>query len=39
VAAYGAESWTTNKDTAKKLATSERKVIRMMFGGIKVNGI
>jgi hypothetical protein len=32
----GAESWTTNKDIAKRLATFENKVLRM-FGGIKVN--
>jgi hypothetical protein len=37
VAAQGAESWTRNKDIAKQLATSDRKVIRIMFGGIKVN--
>jgi len=37
VAAHGAESWTANKDIAKELATSERKVIRKICGGIKVN--
>jgi len=37
VATYGAESWTTNKDIAKQLATSERNVLRIMLGGIKVN--
>jgi hypothetical protein len=37
VAAYGADSWTTTKDIANQLATSERKVIGIMFGEIKVN--
>ena len=37
LATYGAETWTTNKDIAKQLATSERKVLRIMLGGIKVN--
>jgi len=37
VAIYGAESWTLNKDIVKWLAIFERKVLRRMFGGIKVN--
>jgi len=37
VATYGAESWTLNNDTAKRLATFERKVLRRMFGGIQAN--
>jgi hypothetical protein len=36
VATHGAESWTLNKIITKRLAASERKVLRM-FGGIKVN--
>jgi hypothetical protein len=36
VATYGAESWTCNKDIAKRLATFERLVLRRMFGGNKV---
>ena len=35
VATYGAQSWTLNKDIAKQLATSEIKVLRRMFWGIK----
>jgi hypothetical protein len=37
VATYGSESRTLNEDTVKQLATFERKVLRRMFGGIKVN--
>jgi len=37
VATNGAESWALNKDTAKRLAAFERKVLRKGFGGIKVN--
>jgi hypothetical protein len=37
VATYRAESWALNEDIAKRLATFERKVLRRMFGGIKVN--
>ena len=37
LATYGAESWTLNKDIAKRLATFERKVLRRMSGGITVN--
>jgi hypothetical protein len=37
VATYRAESWTLNNDTAKQLATFERKVLRRMFGGIQAN--
>jgi hypothetical protein len=38
VATYRAESWTVDKDIAKLLvATFARKVLRRMFGGIKVN--
>jgi len=32
-----AESWTLNKDIAKRLAAFERKVFRIIFGGNKVN--
>jgi hypothetical protein len=34
---HGAEYWTLNKDTAKRLAALERKVFGRMSGGIKVN--
>jgi hypothetical protein len=37
VATYGAESRILNKDIAKRLATFEIKIVRRMFGGIKVN--
>ena len=37
VATYRAESWTLNKDIAKRLAAFELKVLRTMFGGITVN--
>ena len=33
----GAESWTLSKDIAKRLATFQRKVLGIMFGGIKIN--
>jgi len=33
----GFESWELNKDIAKRLATFGRKVLRRIFGGIKVN--
>jgi hypothetical protein len=38
VATYGAESRTLNKGIAKRLVSSERNVLRRVFGGIKVNG-
>ena len=37
VATYKAEAWTLSKDISKRLADFERKVLRRMFGGIKVN--
>jgi hypothetical protein len=37
VATHGTESWTLNKDIAKRLATFEGNVLRRMSGGIKVN--
>jgi hypothetical protein len=37
VATYRAESLTWNTNIAKWLAASERKVLRRMFWGIKVN--
>jgi hypothetical protein len=37
VAKYGAESWTLNKDIAKRLATFDTKVLRRIFWEIKVN--
>ena len=37
VVIYKAESWTWNKDIANWLGTFESKVLRQMFGGIKVN--
>ena len=37
MATYRAESWTLSKDTAKRLAAFERKVLRRLTGGIKVN--
>ena len=36
-ATSGAEYWTVDKDTAKGLAAFQTKVLRRMFGGIKVN--
>jgi hypothetical protein len=36
VAIYGADYWTLNNDIGKRLAISDRKVLRRMFGGIKV---
>jgi hypothetical protein len=36
LATYGAGSWTLDKDIAKRMATFERKVLRMS-GGIKVS--
>ena len=36
MATYKAESWTPNKDIAKRLATLEKKVVRRMSGVIKV---
>jgi hypothetical protein len=32
-----AKSWTWNKDIAKCVAALERKVLKIMFGGIRVN--
>jgi hypothetical protein len=32
-----AESWMLNKDITKQRATLERKVLRKMCGGVKVN--
>jgi hypothetical protein len=37
VVTYGAEVWTLNKDFAKGLAVFERKILRRIFGAIKVN--
>jgi hypothetical protein len=37
VVTYGAEAWTLNKDIIKRLSVFERKVLRRIFGGIKVN--
>jgi hypothetical protein len=39
VATYRAESWTLNKDITKWMAVFERKVLRRIFGGVKVNEI
>jgi hypothetical protein len=39
VTAYAAEPWALNKYIAKRLAAFEIKVLRRMFGGIKVNEI
>jgi hypothetical protein len=36
VVTYGAEAWTLNKDI-KRLSVFERKVLRRIFGGIKIN--
>ena len=36
-ATYGSESWTLNNNIAERLAAFERKVLRRMFGGSKVN--
>jgi hypothetical protein len=37
VATYRAEYWMLNKDITKRQANFERKVLRKMCGGIKVN--
>jgi len=37
VATHGAETSAMNRVVAKWLATLERKVLKEMFGGIKVN--
>jgi hypothetical protein len=37
VVTYGAEAWTFNKDIAKGLAVFEQKILRRIFGAIKVN--
>jgi len=37
VATYGGEFWTLNKITAKRLADFERRVLRRIFCGIKVD--
>jgi hypothetical protein len=37
VATHGAETWTMTRVIVKWLATLERKVLKGMFGGIKVN--
>jgi hypothetical protein len=37
VVTYGAEVWTLNKDIAKGLAVFERKILRIIFGAVKVN--
>ena len=36
MAAWGAETWTQNKDADERLATFERKILITMFGVIKV---
>ena len=38
VATLGAEFWTLNTDIVERLAAFDGKVLRRMFGGIKVNG-
>jgi hypothetical protein len=35
LATHGTESWTLNNDSAKRLATFERKVFRRRIGGLK----
>ena len=37
MATYGAESWTLSKEIAKRLATFQRNVLGIVFGGIKAN--
>ena len=37
MATYGVKSWTLSKDISKRPAAFERKVVRRMVGGIKVN--
>jgi hypothetical protein len=34
---YGAEAWTESSETGKRLAISERKVLRKILGAIKIN--
>jgi hypothetical protein len=36
VETYGAESWTLSRDIVKRLAAFQRKVLGIMFGGIKI---
>jgi hypothetical protein len=35
VTTYGAESWTLNKDIAKRLATFEKKILKELSGEVK----
>jgi hypothetical protein len=37
VAIYGSVTWTLNKDIAKRIANFDIRVLRRMFGRIKVN--
>jgi hypothetical protein len=37
VVTCGVETWTLNKDIIKRVSVFERKVLRRIFGGIKVN--
>jgi len=37
MATHGAKCWILNKGIANRLAAFERKVLRIKFGGIKVN--
>ena len=37
MATYRAEVFTLNKDIAKRMAAFQRKVLRSIFGGTKVN--
>jgi len=37
IATHGAKSWILNKGIAKRLAAFEGRVLRIRFGGMKVN--
>ena len=36
---YGSEAWTLNNDEQQKLSVFERRVLRMIFGAVCINGI
>ena len=36
---YGSEAWTLSSDEQQKLRFFERKVLRMIFGAVCINGV
>ena len=36
---YGSEAWTLSSDEQQKLSVVERKVLRMKFGAVCINGV